>query len=82
MKSNVDRVTDYVLDNAKELPAGKISALAHVIKALGTEVKEEPNIVPDQPDFMLADEEAPLEINKINKVIVDGHTRPVNIVSN
>jgi hypothetical protein len=77
---NADLVVKYVLDNAKELPANKISALADVIKALGTQSEPEPNTVPEKDDENLVDEPGPIDFSNVKSVEIDGHEMPVKIV--
>ena len=76
---NTDRVVDYVLEHEGDLTPEKIQALAEVIKALGGEVEMEPNKVQPYQDPNLVDEEAPLDLTKIDKIEVDGNEHPVKI---
>ena len=83
MKTNTDRVVDYVLEHAKDLSGAKITGLAEVIKSLGGDIEPPaPNQVEENDDFNLADEQAPIDLSKIKKLQVDGREQPIKIYSN
>jgi hypothetical protein len=77
--SNTDDVVKYVLSNAKDLPADKISSLAKVIRALGRDIPPEPNDVPQKDDENLADESGPIDFSKVKSVEIDGREMPIEI---
>ena len=80
MAQNADRLVDYVIKNASKLNPDKISALGDVIEALGGEIEQAPNAVPDNdndPDLL---DPKPINIADVTGVqIDDGPRRSVKV---
>ena len=79
---NTDKVVEYILSNAKNLPASKIDALGNVVKALGGELEESPNTVKEVIDPNLIDQDAPLDLSQVQGIEIDGNKQDVKIYSN
>lgn len=77
--TNTDAVVNYILSKEKDLSPEKIQALAAVIKALGGEVERSPNDMPIQEDPNLIDEQSPIDLTKVESVVVDGNAQPVKV---
>jgi hypothetical protein len=79
MSKNQDRLVDYILEKEKNLTPAKIKALAEVIGALGPAIDEVPNQMKPKEDPNLIDETSPMDLTKVDKLIIDGNERSVNI---
>jgi hypothetical protein len=77
--SNVDKVIDHIIGNSKTLSAGKISALAAVVHALGGDNKiMAPNDV--KAEASLLDDEQAMKLGDIDHLEIEGvGTRDVKI---
>lgn len=79
MSKNQDLLVDYIIKKEKDLTPAKIKSLAAVIAALKGEMDEAPNTVKPQEDPNLIDETSPMDLTKVDKLIIDGNERKINV---
>ena len=79
MSKNQDLLVDYIIKKEKDLTPAKIKSLAAVIQALGGEREEAPNQMKPQEDPNLIDETSPMDLTKVDKLIIDGNEREISV---
>lgn len=73
MKTNKDRVVDYILENTTKLTPDRIRALSEVVSALSNENEtiEEPNILPEEENESSLLEEQPFDLSEVQNIQID-----------